>query len=715
MSILHKTISLTVLGNTLTVMDGMTGLPTTDAGVQGEHGATMLHVAIPTDWQDLTVRLKVIASNGAYDESDLPVDNVINMYLRQGVTIPGNLVVSLVGSGSDGVRKTADCKTLRIMTSAIEVELVNRNYPYPIKHLTSSGGVVVEQTSNDTWNVDASGFGGDMAHANYANGSGEANINKVDNAIHADKASDTAPYSQLENRINDKVDKNSSGQVTYGMLAQDVRTQFTGGNTAIVGVDAVGTENLSDGAVAPEKTSFFDISPNLFNIDTIIPLSYVDESTGAILSHTSYYATDFIPVSSGLQYTRTYANAKSYAFYNVSKTFISAGSSSLSTITMPSTAAYIRLTIEPSLLQYYQFVNATSLSSYQPYYKRLLYSAMPFEITHRSLNLFNAATITLLSALDETTGAVISHASYCVSDFIPVIVGMQYIRTYNTPLYWVFYDSAKVLIAITIAANATAPTNAVYMRVTISPDILLNYQIQSGTVLSTYEPYGQIQQIEVNKANIDILTSKLHGRLTGKKANFLGDSITWGYSPVDDGSQLANPFPTLVGTNLGLSTVRNYGVSGSTMSGTTGTSKFVDRYSGMDSDADLIFVLGGTNDWALSYLIGTISDTSSSTFYGALNVLVTGLLNKYPTQTIVLSTPMHRQGDTANLDLINYRNAIINIGAKYGISVLDLYATSGFYPDNATNYTAICPDGRHPNAAGHIKLANRISGFLTTL
>jgi len=211
-------------------------------------------------------------------------------------------------------------------------------------------------------------------------------------------------------------------------------------------------------------------------------------------------------------------------------------------------------------------------------------------------------------------------------------------------------------------------------------------------------------------------------RFLNLEGNFLGDSFTWGYNPAD-GTQLANPFPTLVGNTLGLLTVNNYGLTGSVLADYAGDgvtrSPMCVRYVAMSDTAELIFVLAGTNDWAQNVAIGTITDAVMTTFYGGLNALVDGLLTKYPTQTIVLATPMHREGDTvantASATLLDYVNAIKAIGIKFGVAVLDLYATSGFYPDNAVNYTAICPDGRHPNAAGHVKLAHRISGFLMTV
>lgn len=49
--------------------------------------------------------------------------------------------------------------------------------------------------------------------------------------------------------------QNQAGAVTYEMLAQDVRTSMTGGNTAVVGTNAVSTVNVVDGSMTNEKMS----------------------------------------------------------------------------------------------------------------------------------------------------------------------------------------------------------------------------------------------------------------------------------------------------------------------------------------------------------------------------------------------------------------------------------------------------------------------------
>ena len=51
-------------------------------------------------------------------------------------------------------------------------------------------------------------------------------------------------------RFNNKINK---GEVTMSDLTQEVKTAMTGGSVAVVGVDAVGTENIKDGAVTIGK------------------------------------------------------------------------------------------------------------------------------------------------------------------------------------------------------------------------------------------------------------------------------------------------------------------------------------------------------------------------------------------------------------------------------------------------------------------------------
>ena len=54
-------------------------------------------------------------------------------------------------------------------------------------------------------------------------------------------------------KLNNKIDK---GEVTMSDLSQEIKEALTGGAVAVVGVNAVGTENIKDNSVTIQKLSF---------------------------------------------------------------------------------------------------------------------------------------------------------------------------------------------------------------------------------------------------------------------------------------------------------------------------------------------------------------------------------------------------------------------------------------------------------------------------
>ncbi len=211
--------------------------------------------------------------------------------------------------------------------------------------------------------------------------------------------------------------------------------------------------------------------------------------------------------------------------------------------------------------------------------------------------------------------------------------------------------------------------------------------------------------------------------LREKKINFLGDSITYGeYTTCPQ----KNRFSTLIGEMVGAE-IRNYGISGTRIAVQQNPSAnpqfdqdFCSRVAGMDPDADIVVVFGGTNDFNHGDApFGTFADRTPETFYGALHTLMLSLLEKYPGKCIVFMTPLHRtledNPNSKGLILADYVAAIQEVAAYYGLPVLDLFRTSGIQPRVDFVRERFCPDGLHPNDAGHVLLANRVKGFLETL
>lgn len=210
--------------------------------------------------------------------------------------------------------------------------------------------------------------------------------------------------------------------------------------------------------------------------------------------------------------------------------------------------------------------------------------------------------------------------------------------------------------------------------------------------------------------------------LQGLKINFLGDSITEGHGTSCEAAR----FTDLIAAQTG-ATTRCYGIGGTRIARQTMPSgnprhdlDFNGRVADMSPDADVVAVFGGTNDFGHGDApFGTFADRTADTFCGAVHALFTALLEKYPTATIIVLTPLHRLGeDVPNRHghvLRDYVEIIRQTAEYYALPVLDLYAVSGIQPAVPVMQATYMPDGLHPNDAGHVRLTNQIVRFIETL
>ncbi|QNR68209.1 SGNH/GDSL hydrolase family protein [Paenibacillus peoriae] len=218
------------------------------------------------------------------------------------------------------------------------------------------------------------------------------------------------------------------------------------------------------------------------------------------------------------------------------------------------------------------------------------------------------------------------------------------------------------------------------------------------------------------------------GKYQGSHAVFLGDSITFGYE-LRDGEK---PYPHLVSDALGFLTFENHGISGSSVA-SGGFEPMCERYEKMNPHADVIFFMGGRNDFSMGEIpFGSLDtpSTETSTFYGALKHIAEGLINRYPDKLIVFLTPPHGSSDTVPEHLPNaitgqvysaYAQAVREVASLYSFPCCDLWNIAGIQPlmpvHKQMYFTGEngIPDGLHPNQAGHERMAARIIGFMNTL
>ena len=123
----------------------------------------------------------------------------------------------------------------------------------------------------------------------------------------------------------------------------------------------------------------------------------------------------------------------------------------------------------------------------------------------------------------------------------------------------------------------------------------------------------------------------------------IGDSITMG-------AHIQRSYADVVKELLGLEAVYNYGGSWSTVGHKENCDcnhpylpddynhdPVVYRCTEME-EADIIFILGGLNDFGMELPLGMIEDATPHTFYGALNLTADKIKQTYPNAYVFMGT-----------------------------------------------------------------------------
>ena len=451
-----------------------------------------------------------------------------------------------------------------------------------------------------------------------------------------------------------------------------------------------------------KRLSNLETQTEIVNCD-FINYGYVNTS-GNYVSNNLTRCTNFIPVKNYNKihcYIMNYSQSCAVAYYDNNKIFLSEesiigqGSRVYTTYDIPSTASYVRIcNYNDSHPIGYAYIYNDESNIYN------------FDYLMNNLDYYNylKGEILTINADFSVDGFYVSNNggirdnndSKCtpyinVKGFTNISFKLSMASTNRMVAYYDF--NKKILSTESISgtgspvtSTVTIPENAYFVRFS-------NYYTNNS------QPYARIYKQDSLLQKIESGNSIL----TGKKIGYLGDSITNGY--------LANlPFRTII-TNTTGSTQYNYGINSSTLSNYNGGSNpVVERYQNMDDDLDYICVLIGTNDTAP---MGDEDSSDTTTFYGALNTLIEGLITKYTTKKIMFMTLLPRR----NANLSSKNTAIKNRCEYYSIPCFDLFHYSNMNPNvDIVNETLFGnQDGLHPNDAGHQMLANKIQKWLESL
>ena len=147
--------------------------------------------------------------------------------------------------------------------------------------------------------------------------------------------------------------------------------------------------------------------------------------------------------------------------------------------------------------------------------------------------------------------------------------------------------------------------------------------------------------------------------------NALGDSYFEG-----NGIGKENTWLGLLGKKYKM-VMNNYGKGGSTVSNKVNKNPMCERYMNMSSKADIILVEGGRNDFNQEVVIGNAGGTDTTTFSGALNVIIDGLQEKYPNAMIVCISNWNFPGTKNGNNYSDFANAMKAVANDQGVYFIE--------------------------------------------
>jgi lysophospholipase L1-like esterase len=212
-------------------------------------------------------------------------------------------------------------------------------------------------------------------------------------------------------------------------------------------------------------------------------------------------------------------------------------------------------------------------------------------------------------------------------------------------------------------------------------------------------------------------------KLKGKKLTVYGNSITTysgtqpaGYAVYYPSGDVNSPDKTWWGALIketGMILEKNNSWSGSRVSldNTTSSMSSDNRLRNMGKP-DIILMLGGTNDWAGNVPLGGINyeNPDKSTITGGFIYSIQQMKLLYPDAEIFICSPLQRSGSKplVNNGLYFYqiRDRIEELTKALCVHFIDLYDVN-INPETASN-TSFTIDGLHPNAAGMLRIKERL-------
>ena len=562
-------------------------------------------------------------------------------------------------------------------------------------------------------------------------------------------------------KVSEQLDKkmNKTDTLSMANMGQDVKEAMTGGSVAVVGKNSVGSENIKHSSIDIFKTNFINCGNNLLDGKNLIQ-GYL-KGDGTVTLSAGHRTTEIIPTNGASFITLsrvTSSNVKLSGardirfveFYNqnmdpLTENFYNNNSSISESVTIPSNAWYLRVTIQSgyddgkSMLYFgesgkYSYfeehdkiindlnLSQTTLNIIQNRIRKQLMENKIIDLDSLNFvekigsNLWNNENYTI--GYIQANGDITNDDGYVTSDFKLIkdtIISAYRFKTEQAtqtyirkiafydenfrPLTDLYYDnSSRTVESVTLNNKAT------YFRLSIpvgfNNDVMIVYGSEAP---NEYQPYKyRLKNICSENNSSNPLEEKI-------LFNF-GDSIAAG-----DGNK-GKGYAEILGEMYGM-TVYDFAVGGATLGDTASNNitTQVDNAIAKGITPHYILIEGGTNDISSQNTISvgeigstfTLTDFDKTTTTGGLEYCLYKLKNAFPDAKIVFVS-VHKMGSRNYDRQVERQNACINVCEKWCIPVADIGKRGNLNTfiscmHKYTNPTESQPNGdrTHPNGLGY--------------
>ena len=553
----------------------------------------------------------------------------------------------------------------------------------------------------------------------------------------------------IETSLEHKANKNEI--FTMSNMGQDVREAMTGGSVAVVGKNAVLSENILDGQVREVTTSFIKpTSANMFDKDYFTVGTIVGD-TGAYDSLSGHGCTDYIPVVPNETYTVSKILPIPGGAYDLNKNWVGKATPNTThtenyTFTVPSNVYYIRLNISITLLDTFVMCKGTEIIPYvesdyiiAPKIKILKSQIKDYQVNKNDLEFLNYVSNnlyvkeTVTPNIINSIGSIVTNDGYVHTDLIDVngFTNVTVTTAYSSA--GVAYDSNMNIVSSSISgltcSKETSPytftlhPSVKYIRLNLSTKKQDSFVIVKGKTISPIIPQTPYYKLtsDVKIGNDNLVDLSIDVKTKDKKIWFFGDSIT-------AGGKWVNPFVELSKVSYS----KNFGISGATWTYKTNLNdaphhvqSAISQYDNATVDKpDLIILSYGTNDSTsvftvedsvieskftsgIDYIPLTTDLTTLIDVPSAMRWCVETLLAKFPNAQIFICTPIQRVPTTFNYTSQRLkRDSIIKVSDRLSVNLIDTF-NCGIYSrfEVSGAQGKYLYDGLHPDENGGLLMA----------